>query len=197
MRLIVILIALAFSGAALAEQKVDNSDVPAVTPNQLKEFPFQQNGNEKAPKVTELTFSQEFILKQDRKDIKATIARYLGILDLHGDKRDLSTLQQLVNKNVLKKSQVKKWQEVGVVFGDILANEFGLHWVSYEDDKGMSTALQWKNTQNFVFPVTMFSRRLEYENTINVRAVYDKIAKEIREFKAYENKLPKMPKESH
>ena len=166
-----------------------------VTEKQLKHLQFNKNQEqkEKPPAVTPLSFSQEFILKQDRKDIKAIMARHLGILDLHGDKRDLSTIQQLVDRKVLKSKQMKQWQEVGVVFGDILANEFGLHWVSYQDEQGLSTALQWRNTQNFVFPVTMFSKRVEFGDQINVKKLYDRIARDIHQFKAYEEKNPQLP----
>lgn len=190
MKLFLLAVGWLLASTALA---AETNAPPVVPESQLKHLKFdqKQNEKEKPPKVTPLSFSQEFILKQDRKDIKAILARHLGILDLHGDKRDLSTIQQLIDRNVLKPKQLKQWQEVGVVFGDILANEFGLHWVSYQDDEGLSTALQWRDTQNFVFPVTMFSKRVEFGDKVNVDKLYNKIAEDVRQFIAYESKIPR------
>ena len=61
---------------------------------------------------------------------------------------------------------------VGIVFGDILVNEFGLHWVSYEDDIGTSKALRWRETENYVFPVTLFSKRVGFNEKIDVVSVF-------------------------
>lgn len=189
----ILLIAMIMISAVAAA--ADKDTVPVMTPDQLKHFQFSEPGQQqqKPPKVTDLSMGQEYVLKEDRKDIKAFIALHLGILALHGDKRDLATIQELVDRNVLKKSQIKKWQEVGVIFGDILANEFDLHWVSYEDDRGVSTALQWRKTQNFVFPVTMLSKRVQFGDPIDVYALYKEIGKDVEQFMAYENKHPGMP----
>ena len=77
---------------------------------------------------------------------------------------------------------------MGVVFGDILAAQFNLHWVSYRDKEGVSIALQYKDTQNFVFPVTVFSKRLLFGEKLDVRAIYNQIGKQIEAFIAYETR---------
>lgn len=189
MKFILLVVAFAFSALAFAQ---DEPVTPTVSSDQLEHFQFDQSQKAKPPVVAPLSEGQVFALKQDRKDVKDMIALNLGILALHGDTRDLSTIQQIIDRDILKKNQTQEWQDVGVVFGDILANQFDLHWVSYGDDKGISTALQWKDTQNFVFPVTMFSKRIQFGEELNVDALYKKITKDIEQFKAYERKLPKM-----
>ena len=87
-------------------------------------------------------------------------------------------------------ADVRQWQSMGIVFGDVLAKEFGLHWVSYEDDLGTSKALRWRATENYVFPVTMFSKRVQFREKIDVNGVYEKIAEDIERFKAFENNRP-------
>lgn len=191
----ILMIVMSLSSAAALAANDNSNAVPVMTPNQLKYFPFNEQNNEKSTpaKVTPLSMGQEYVLKEDRKNIKAFIALNLGILDLHGDKRDLGTIQQLIQRDVLKRNQVKKWQEVGVIFGDILAHEFNLHWVSYEDNRGVSTALQWRKTQNFVFPVTMFSKRVQNGIPVDAYKLYNEIARDVKQFIAYENAHPKMP----
>lgn len=189
MKYLLFLLAMALSSAVLAE---DPDTTPVMTPDQLKHYPFPDTETSKPPKISDLSVSQQFVLSKDRRDVKGLVARHLGILDIHGDKSDLDTIQQLCDRHVLKDNQVREWQSVGVIFGDILANEFDLHWVSYADDAGVSTALQWKDTRNFVFPVTMFSKRIQFDEKIDVHAMYDKLASEIQAFKDYENKRPKM-----
>ena len=101
---------------------------------------------------------------------------------------DLETIQQLVDRRMIGKGVVKQWQALGVIFGDILVRELGLHWISYKDEFGTSKALGWRETKNFVFPVTMFSRRVQFKQTIDAAAMYEKIKREVTAFKQYEQR---------
>ena len=83
-------------------------------------------------------------------------------------KHDLSILQNIVEKKLIRQEDVRGWQGLGIVFGDVLAAEFDLHWVSYADDVGTSKALRWRKTENYVFPVTMFSKRKQFNEKIDV-----------------------------
>ena len=67
--------------------------------------------------------------------------------------------------------------------GDILVTEFDLTWVSYEDYLGVSKALRWRNTDNFVFPVTLFSKRIRFNEKPDAQEIYDKLTTEINQFK--------------
>ena len=196
MKYLVLLLALAMSGAVFAAGQ-DNKDsqpagqdaVPEMSPDQLKTFPFTRNQQEKPPVVTDLSTGQKFLMDRQRQDVKDLIARHLGILALHQDISDLDTIQQIYNRRLLSKTDIKQWQSVGVVFGDIIAKQFGLHWVSYQDERGVSRALQWKNTRNFIFPVTIFSKRIHFDEKIDAHQIYDKIKSDIESFKAYEERM--------
>jgi len=192
MKYLALAFVLTFSGPAFAQDNSGGQDpTPVMTPNQLKHYPFAPDTRqEKPPVIKDLSVTQQYYLTRDRRMFKDLAARHLGILEIHGDKTDLSTIQQLYDRHILKDNQVAQWQAVGVVFGDILANELDLHWVSYADEKGVSTALQWKNTKNFVFPVTMFSKRIKFNEKIDAKAIYDKIARDVKDFIAYENSKP-------
>lgn len=56
--------------------------------------------------------------------------------------------------------------------GDLLAAELDLHWVVYEDAKGRSRALRLDETDNYLFPVTMISRRRQAGDETPVAEIY-------------------------
>jgi hypothetical protein len=58
--------------------------------------------------------------------------------------------------------------------GDLLSVEFDLHWVIFEDAMGRSRALRYRETDNFLFPITMISRRREVGNQTSVADIYQK-----------------------
>ena len=63
-----------------------------------------------------------------------------------------------------------------MIMGDLLAVEFGLDWVIDEDQVGRTRALRYRETDNYLFPVTMISRRREVGNLTPVVEIYDKAA---------------------
>lgn len=92
---------------------------------------------------------------------------------------DLALLQRLLDDGLVREDQTQALQAMGVVMGDLLAREFRLHWVIYEDRLGRSRALRYRETDNYLFPITMISRRREVGNRTPVREIYDKAAREI------------------
>lgn len=85
---------------------------------------------------------------------------------------DLDYLQRLLDDRHVSAEQTLELQGMGVLMGDLLAAELDLQWVVYEDAKGRSRALQLDETDNFLFPVTMISRRREAGDTTSVAAIY-------------------------
>ncbi|MBL6689699.1 MAG: DUF3806 domain-containing protein [Pseudomonadales bacterium] len=180
---------LVFSLACLALQSVaEESGLRELTPEELEQYEFEVEDTPAT--VSDLSLGQRYALSTQRREIEDLVARRLGVLKLKGDKSDLKVLQDLVDRKAIRSTDTREWQGVGIVFGDILVTEFGLHWVSYEDDIGTSKALRWRETQNFVFPVTMFSKRVQFNEKIDVLAVYSKLEKDIERFKAFEENRP-------
>ncbi len=188
--LIVILFCMVSFDVAASEAE---TSIPTLTPEQLENYQFQAN-QEEAESITvkDLTIGQIEIMNKQRRTAKDLLARQLGIVNFTGAKRDLASLQQLVDRRILRDNQIEEWQAIGVLFGDILAREFRLTWVNYEDDLGSSKALRYRKTDNFVFPVTLFSKRLRFGEKIDMNEIYAKLEAEINEFIAWESK-PKLP----
>ncbi|MCB1677020.1 MAG: DUF3806 domain-containing protein, partial [Halioglobus sp.] len=64
--------------------------------------------------------------------------------------------------------------------------EEGLHWVSYEDELGVAKALRWRDTENYVFPVPLFSKRVYFNEEINMQQLYAELSAQIADFKRNE-----------
>jgi hypothetical protein len=119
------------------------------------------------------TLDMEF-MEQQRERIDALARINLG-RQLHGTlDNDLGILQDLLDRQLVKAEQTLELQAMGVVLGELLAQELSMHWVIYEDRHGRSRALQLEDSENFLFPITMISRRIEADARVDVRAVYDK-----------------------
>jgi hypothetical protein len=171
----------------------DESRRPTLTPEELEDYTFEEEQEEDIFEVSDLSTVQIQILANHRLLAKDLLARKVGAISIKGRKQDIKSLQQLVDRRVLRPDQVEEWQAMGVLFGDVLANEFNLVWVRYEDWRGISKVLRWRETDNFVFPVPVFSKRVKYGEKIDVQAIYDQIAVDIKRFKAWELK-PRLPK---
>jgi len=166
------------------------SSMRELTPEQLEQYAFpEQEDNFES---RDLTAGQIEILANMRKAAKELIQRKLGILSINGTKSDLTAIQSLINRRMVRLDDVIVWQNLGVLFGDVLAREFNMIWVIYEDDLGPSKALRWRKTDNFLFPVTMLSKRAKYGEEINLKQILDELTITVDEFKTWELK-PKLP----
>ena len=166
----------------------EESGLRELTSEELERYEFDVE--EVPATVKELSLGQLYSLDTQRRETMDLIARRLGILNLKGDKSDLKVLQKLVDRKAIGRGDVRGLQSLGIVFGDVLVNEYGLGWVSYKDDIGTSKALRWKKTENYVFPVTLFSKRVQFKENINMTGVFEEIGAEVERFIAYEAARP-------
>jgi len=188
MFVVLMLLCLGFGPYLYAEDQP--GEVPLFIQEDLKYYPFEVKEDRFV--VGELSVGQLHILNTYREDAKMLFARHLGILSIKGTKDDIPLLQQFIDQKILRKDEIKRWQALGILFGDVLAREFNMTWVRYEDKYGLSKALRFRRTDNFMFPVVMFSKRVGYNDKIDVQAIYNKIADDVAAFKAWELK-PKLP----
>lgn len=129
---------------------------------------------DKAPEIGQLSFMDRQYMDQQRTTLDDLARSRLGG-QFNGRKdRDLVLLQTLLDRNVVRSDQKKELQAMGVIMGDLLAQELSLHWVIYEDNIGRSRALRYRETENYLFPMTMISRRREVGNLSPVVDIYQK-----------------------
>ena len=115
----------------------------------------------------------EFMADQ-RQSLQDLAASNLGRQFDGNRDRDLELLQALLDKQLVRPEQTRELQAMGVIMGDLLARELDMHWVIYEDRQGRSRALRYRETDNFLFPITMIARRREVGNQTPVVDIYQK-----------------------
>ena len=121
-----------------------------------------------------LSYLDRNYMKQQRQRIGELSLRNLG-RGLNGTAdNDLAILQTLLDRKLVTGEQKLELQAMGVIMGDLLAADLGLDWVIYEDKVGRSRALRYRQTDNYLFPMTMISRRREVGNTDTVADIYHK-----------------------
>ncbi len=126
------------------------------------------------PVITQLTNIDRRFMQGQRDRIDSLARTHFG-QQINGDKaNDLSILQKLLDRQLVRADQTLELQAMGVVLGDLLAAELGMRWIIYQDKLGRSRALHMPATEYYLFPVTMISRRVEADAEVNTNAVYDK-----------------------
>ena len=92
--------------------------------------------------------------------------------------RDLSTLQRLIDDQLVTSSDTLVLQAMGVVFGDLLKSRLNMDWVIYRDKIGRSRALCCLEEKIYIFPITMISRRLEGGSQRRLKPLFNEAVKE-------------------
>ncbi|PIE39099.1 MAG: dihydrodipicolinate synthase [Gammaproteobacteria bacterium] len=130
-------------------------------------------------RVEKLSYIDRQFLDSQRARINDLSQREFG-QSFSGNKAlDLALLQRILDARLLKPSQTLELQAMGVIMGDLLADELHLEWVIYEDKKGRSRALKGDQSDSYLFPITMISRRAEVGNTTPVKDIYAKAVRAI------------------
>lgn len=126
------------------------------------------------PRLSKPGYLDKEYMKAQRASINDLSQRHLGSSFSGQKQHDLRLLQQLLDQRLVTATQTRELQAMGLIMGDLLARELGMDWVIYEDKMGRSRALRYKDSNNFLFPMTMISRRVEVDNRTPVSAIYDK-----------------------
>ncbi len=129
---------------------------------------------EQAPQISQLSIMDHQYMDQQHTTLDDLARAKLGRQFNNSKDHDLGLLQTLLDRNVVRPDQKKELQAMGVIMGKLLAQELNLHWVIYEDNIGRSRALRYKETENYLFPMTMISRRREVGNLSPVVDIYQR-----------------------
>ena len=119
-------------------------------------------------------------MNEQRKTVE-TLANRLGRRLSGTTTRDLETLQRVIDLRWVDSEDVQTQQALGIVFGDLLANELDLDWVIYRDRAGRSRALRYRDQDIYVFPITMLSRRLSAGAQLSVSDLFEEQLKRQRQ----------------
>lgn len=124
---------------------------------------------------------------ETQRDKLDDIARVELGLQFNGEvENDLHILQELLDRRLVERNQTALLQGMGIVLGDLLVKQENLQWVVYIDDVGRSRALTAPGKEEFLFPVTMISRRVEAGIDVDVKEIYQRAVDMARDLKQSE-----------
>lgn len=125
-------------------------------------------------RIEPLSAIDQQFMAQQRAEVEV-MANSLG-KQLTGDtNRDLATLQAILDEGLIPADDTLNLQALGIVMGDLLGQDLNMDWVIYRDRAGRSRALQYRDTDIFLFPVTMISRRWEVGYRRPVADLYEAV----------------------
>jgi hypothetical protein len=122
--------------------------------------------------IQSLTAIDRQYMGEQRKTVEG-LANRLGRRVSGIATRDLNTLQEIIDRRWVDAEDVQTQQALGIVFGDLLAEELGFDWVIYRDKKGRSRALRFREEDIYVFPITLISRRLSAGAALSVASLFE------------------------
>ena len=120
--------------------------------------------------ITELTPADTTFLDQQRWWVAGFLAEDSGASFAELSVK-LQVLQAIIDNGWVARNETAKLQALGVVFGDMLAELLSVPWVMVEDEFGRDPALLITDDPVLVFPVTMISKRIEDDETVDVAAL--------------------------
>jgi hypothetical protein len=123
-------------------------------------------------------------LERQRGIVDVLARRRVGTPRRGGAIGDLRLLQSLVDDRVLSTDQSYELQALGVVLGDVMAEQLDLSWVVVDDQYGRTRALQYGSHEDVFFPVTMISRRYEKNIPVDVDELYRKVESDVARLRA-------------
>ncbi|ESQ81312.1 DUF3806 domain-containing protein [Asticcacaulis sp. YBE204] len=96
----------------------------------------------------------------------------------------LHLLDVILREKWIDAEETWKLQSLGVVFGDVLVQEYGCQWIMVEDQYGRDPCLCIPRTAIKLFPLTMISKRVEQGEEVDVRDFYEEMFALIEDMKA-------------
>lgn len=129
--------------------------------------------------IDELSYLDKQYMSQQRVLLDELSAKNFGRRFTGDTERDIELLQLLLDRQLVRPGQTRELQAMGVIMGDLLASDLDLHWVIYQDQLGRSRALRDGTSDNYLFPMTMISRRREVDNRTPVADIYRRASETI------------------
>ncbi len=128
-----------------------------------------------APAVTfsELSKSTNAEFMMRRQGIVGLLEERYQVSELSGKASDLPWLQKLLDDGVITADSGSELDDLGVLFGDVLASELGLHWATITDAEGTDTVLRLGQTNLSLNAIPMIGNRLRRGETVELAGLLE------------------------
>jgi hypothetical protein len=130
-----------------------------------------------------LTKQDEDRLNKQRQVVLLALKEKLGVSVLKKDQSDIQLIQKILDEKLFNSSQTYELQSLGVVFGDVLAKELGLHWEMITDEYGNDPTLRYEKSAYNFNALTMISKRVEGGEKVDVHRLFELTRDHLAELK--------------
>jgi len=103
----------------------------------------------------------------------------------------LLVIDALLQSGQLSADHTWQLQALGIAFGNALAQNLGMNWVTVEDKYGRDPALHWPGTSVLAYPMTMISKRVERGELVDIREMFEGVSDMLRDMVAKEQEASK------
>jgi hypothetical protein len=93
----------------------------------------------------------------------------------------LRVVATILEQQWVEPSETWKLQSLGIAFGDALAQQLMLEWVTIDDEFGRAPAVNYPGTSVLAYPLTMISKRVERGDRVDVWDMFAVVAARIDE----------------
>ena len=124
---------------------------------------------------------------EERDWIEGARAWVKGHFSEHADTKyatiegKLRVVSAILESGWVEPSETQKLQSLGIAFGDAIAQELQLDWVTINDEYGRAPALNWPGTSINCFALTMIAKRVESGEHIDVQQLFDTVCSDLSE----------------
>lgn len=95
----------------------------------------------------------------------------------------LHLLDVVLKSDWIEKHETAKLQSLGITFGDVIVQDMNFEWIEVEDEKGITPALRLPDTTLIIFPMTMISKRIERDESVDIYELYMALKEDVNRIK--------------
>ena len=111
-----------------------------------------------------------------------SVANELTGRSLDGSFDDLTSIQTILNSNLVEHEATYTLQALGMAFGKVFIEQHsGYDWWMVEDEYGRDPAIRLGHTSLLVFPQTFILKRVEDGELINVQELFEELSDRLAE----------------
>jgi hypothetical protein len=110
-------------------------------------------------------------LDKQRALIQDLVTRRYQAAPLTRTRADLPVLQRLLDDHVFAQDQTYQLRSLGIVFGDVLANDLPLWWMLATDASASWPTLRYRDTTVLFDGFAMISKRMERGEKVDLAAL--------------------------
>lgn len=98
---------------------------------------------------------------------------------LSGTSKDFAILQRILDDHLIPNSDLVFLQALGVVFGDVVADEIDADWKLVYDKFGESPVLKVRYKRMAIGALTIISKRIEDKQDVNINQLYQDLVENV------------------